>query len=77
MNTLNTLLNSGFSFRIRILPRMLRDVTSIDISTTILGEKVSMPLGIAPTALQRMAHPDGECATAKGINHINFILIYH
>ncbi|XP_043475213.1 hydroxyacid oxidase 1-like [Leptopilina heterotoma] len=51
--------------RIRILPRMLRDVRKVDLSTTILGEKVSMPLGISPTALQRMAHPDGECANAK------------
>ncbi|XP_051159080.1 2-Hydroxyacid oxidase 1-like [Leptopilina boulardi] len=51
--------------KIRILPRMLRDVTNVDITTTILGEKVSMPLGIAPTAMQRMAHPDGECANAK------------
>lgn len=51
--------------KIRILPRMLRDVTNVDITTTVLGEKVSMPLGIAPTALQRMAHPDGECANAK------------
>ena len=53
-------------FRIRILPRMLKDVTKVDLSTTVLGEKISMPLGIAPTALQRMAHPDGECANARG-----------
>ena len=47
---------------------MLRNVTNVDLKTTILGEKVSFPLGIAPTALQKMAHPDGEIATAKGIN---------
>ena len=47
---------------------MLRDVSKIDISVTILGEKVSMPLGIAPTSLQKMAHPDGECANARGVN---------
>ncbi|XP_033228770.1 hydroxyacid oxidase 1-like isoform X2 [Belonocnema kinseyi] len=58
-------LNKEAFNKIRILPRMLRDVTKVDLSTTVLGEKVSMPLGIAPTALQRMAHPDGECANAK------------
>jgi (S)-2-hydroxy-acid oxidase len=31
----------------------------------VLGEKVSSPLCIAPTAAQRMAHNDGECATSK------------
>ncbi|XP_033227821.1 hydroxyacid oxidase 1-like isoform X3 [Belonocnema kinseyi] len=51
--------------KLRILPRMLRDVTKVDITTTILGEKISMPLGIAPTSLHKMAHPDGEVATAK------------
>jgi len=47
---------------------VLRDVSKRDISTTVLGEKVSMPLGVSPTAMQRMAHPDGECANARGKN---------
>jgi 4-hydroxymandelate oxidase len=51
--------------RIRLAPRMLVDVSNRDLSTTVLGEKVSMPLLIAPTAFQRMAHPDGEIATTK------------
>jgi (S)-2-hydroxy-acid oxidase len=34
--------------------------------TILANMQVSMPIGIAPTALQRMAHPDGECASAKG-----------
>ena len=41
------------------------DVSRRNMKTTILGNEVSMPIGIAPTAMQRMAHPDGECATAK------------
>lgn len=45
---------------------MLIDVTKVDCSTTILGHKIAFPIGIAPTAMQRMAHPDGEIATAKG-----------
>lgn len=49
-----------------IRPRFLRDVSKRSLATTILGHKVSVPYGIAPTAMQRMAHPDGENANAKG-----------
>ena len=41
------------------------DVSQRCMKTNVLGNEVSMPIGIAPTAMQRMAHPDGECATAK------------
>jgi 4-hydroxymandelate oxidase len=51
--------------RIKLLPRMLIDVSARDMSTTVLGEPVSMPILIAPTALQCLAHPDGEIATSK------------
>jgi (S)-2-hydroxy-acid oxidase len=44
----------------------MRDVSCRDQSTTVLGTKVMMPVGIAPTAMQRMAHPDGECGNARG-----------
>jgi isopentenyl diphosphate isomerase/L-lactate dehydrogenase-like FMN-dependent dehydrogenase len=46
-------------------PRVLVDVSEVTTATTVLGQDVSMPLLIAPTALQRMAHPDGETATAR------------
>lgn len=59
-----------YIYRIRILPRVLRDVSKRDISTTVLGEKVSMPLGVAPTGMHKGAHPEGECATAKGYKQI-------
>jgi (S)-2-hydroxy-acid oxidase len=51
--------------RLRLVPRVLVDISAQDISTTILGVPSSFPLVIAPTAMQRMAHPDGECATAR------------
>src|SRR3954463_879901 len=51
--------------RWRLRPRMLVDVSAAAIETTVLGEPVSMPLLVAPTAFQRMAHPDGEIATAR------------
>jgi len=51
--------------RLRLMPKILVDVSNVNMSTTILGEKVNMPICIAPTAMQRMAHDDGELATAR------------
>jgi 4-hydroxymandelate oxidase len=51
--------------RIKVLPRMLIDVSARDMSTTVLGEPVSMPILIAPMAVQCLAHPDGEIATTR------------
>jgi isopentenyl diphosphate isomerase/L-lactate dehydrogenase-like FMN-dependent dehydrogenase len=47
-------------------PRMLVDVSSTTAATSVLGTDVSMPLLVAPTAFQRMAHREGEVATARG-----------
>ena len=44
----------------RFRPRILIDVSKIDMSTTVLGFKISMPIMIAPTAMQKMAHPEGK-----------------
>ena len=51
--------------RLRILPRVLRGVTSPDLGTTMLGTPVRAPIAVAPTGVQGMAHPEGECATAR------------
>ncbi len=51
--------------RFRFLPSVLRDVTEVDCSTELLGATVSSPVGIAPTTLQRAAHPEGEVAMAR------------
>jgi 4-hydroxymandelate oxidase len=51
--------------RYRLRPRVLVDVEELDLRTTLLGREVAMPLGIAPAALHGLAHPDGECATAR------------
>jgi isopentenyl diphosphate isomerase/L-lactate dehydrogenase-like FMN-dependent dehydrogenase len=47
-------------------PRMLVDVGEVTTATTLLGTDVSMPIAVAPTGFQRMAHPEGEPATARG-----------
>ncbi|EXJ94426.1 hypothetical protein A1O1_02821 [Capronia coronata CBS 617.96] len=53
--------------RYRIRPRVLRDISQIDTTTTIFGPEttVSVPFGVAPTAMQCLAHEDGEIATAR------------
>ena len=48
-----------------IRPRVLVDVSAPDLSTTVLGEPVSFPVLLAPTAMQALAHPDGEAASAR------------
>jgi 4-hydroxymandelate oxidase len=50
--------------RLKLRPRMMVDVSSRNLNTTILGQSVSMPLLIAPMAFQCLAHPSGEIATA-------------
>ena len=46
-------------------PRVLRDVSSLDLSTTILGIKVNVPVLIAPCGGHKRAHPEGELATYR------------
>ncbi len=51
--------------RIRFRPRVLVDVSTTSARTTLLGTPISLPVVIAPMALQRMAHPDGETGMAR------------
>lgn len=51
--------------RRRIVPRVMRDFSSVDTGIELFGRRWPSPIWIAPTALQRMAHPDGEVATAR------------
>ncbi|XP_011035451.1 PREDICTED: peroxisomal (S)-2-hydroxy-acid oxidase-like isoform X1 [Populus euphratica] len=60
--------------RILFRPRVLIDVSKIDMSTTVLGFKISMPIMIAPSAMQKMAHPEGENATARAASAANTIM---
>jgi 4-hydroxymandelate oxidase len=46
-------------------PRYLVDVSDIELATTLLGQPMSMPVLLAPTAFHRLAHPEGELATAR------------
>ena len=48
-----------------LVPNVLAGVENIDMSTTVMGQKINMPLYLAPTALQRLFHHDGEKAVGK------------
>jgi L-lactate dehydrogenase (cytochrome) len=51
--------------RCDLVPNVLAGVESIDMSVSIMGQKLDMPLFCSPTALQRLFHHDGERAVAK------------
>lgn len=53
-------LNTASYQRIFFKPKVMVDVTEVDISTTMLGTKVSFPVYITATALGKLGHPDGE-----------------
>jgi isopentenyl diphosphate isomerase/L-lactate dehydrogenase-like FMN-dependent dehydrogenase len=61
--------------RIRLRPRMLVNVSDVRCSTTLLGTPVSMPIGVAPTAAHGLAHPEGECATARGAGTAGTLMV--
>jgi len=48
-----------------LVPNVLTGVKDIDMSTKVMGQKLSMPLYFAPTALQRLFHHEGEIAVGK------------
>ncbi len=52
---------------IELRPRILRDVGAVDLSVDVLGTRLAGPVIVAPTAAHRLAHPDGELATARAV----------
>ena len=55
--------------------RVLVDVSKIDTSTGVLGQRVSLPVLVAPSGLHTLVHPEGEVATATGCSEAGTILI--
>ena len=43
-----------------LIPNVLSGVENIDMSTTVMGQKIDMPIYLSPTALQRLFHHDGK-----------------
>jgi 4-hydroxymandelate oxidase len=61
--------------RIKLRPRVLRDISRRDLNTRVLGETISMPIMIAPTAFHCMADEEGEVATVKAAGKADTIMI--
>ena len=55
--------------------RVLVDVANRDLSTTVLGERIALPIAIAPTAFHKLAHPDGELATVRAAGDAGTLMI--
>ncbi|MDX3097057.1 lactate 2-monooxygenase [Streptomyces sp. ME01-24h] len=51
--------------RVRIVPRMLRDVSARDLSVEVLGRTLSVPLALGPVGVLSIVHPDAERAAAR------------
>jgi len=61
--------------RIRLRPRVLVDVSACDLRTTVLGTGVSMPVLVAPMAFHGLAHPEGECETARAAGESGTLMV--
>ncbi|WP_410622037.1 alpha-hydroxy acid oxidase [Amycolatopsis sp. cmx-8-4] len=71
-----TLAENETAFRkLKLLPRVLRGSDKRDLSIELLGSQASIPILIAPTAFHRLAHADGELATARAAALAGTIMI--
>src|SRR5438128_12385680 len=57
-----------------LVPRVLRGQSTCELNITLFNSRASMPVLLAPTAFHRLAHPDGECATARAAATANTIM---
>lgn len=56
--------NTAAFERCDLVPSVLRGVEEVDLSVTVMGQKLALPVYLSPTALQRLFHHQGERATA-------------
>ena len=56
-----------------LIPNVLRGVEDVDLSTTVLGEKIDFPLFPSATAMHRLYHHEGERASAKAVEKMGTI----
>lgn len=61
--------------RIFLRPHVLADVNTIEMSTTVQGIPIQMPIMVAPMAFHCLAHPDGECATAQAVKNMGTLMV--
>jgi 4-hydroxymandelate oxidase len=61
--------------RLRLRGRVLADMSRATTRVTLLGEALDYPILLAPVALQRLAHPDGECETARAASAMRALMV--
>ena len=54
-----------------LVPNILASVGKPDLSTTLFGKKIDMPIFLSPAAMQRLYHPDGDRASARAAEKFN------
>ena len=70
-----TLLRNREAFRdITFRPRFMRKVDEIDLSSTVLGQRLEFPILVAPTGSHSLVHPEGELATARGAGRAGAVM---
>lgn len=67
--------NTAAYSEIELLPRVLRAVGDPDTTTTLLGTRTRLPIVVSPTAFHRLAHVDGEVATARAAASAGVVMI--
>lgn len=60
---------------IRLRPRVMVDPRKIDMSTTLFGQKLNVPILLGPTGGHRSTHPEGELATVRGAGQAGVIMV--
>ena len=61
--------------RLALRYRVLAGVGERDLSTLVMGERLAMPILVAPTAFHQLAHPDGELATVRAAGDAGTVMI--
>jgi 4-hydroxymandelate oxidase len=62
--------------RIRLLPRVLVDVSRIDTRVKLLGLDLPHPILLAPVAYQKLVHPEGEVAAVRGAGAAQAVFVF-
>ena len=60
---------------LRLLPKVLVDVSDRSTKTSVLGHEIDLPVILAPSAMHRISHPDGERATARAAHAAGTIMV--
>jgi 4-hydroxymandelate oxidase len=75
MDEFTTKRNRSAFEALTLRPRFLRDVGERKLATTVLGTEISLPVMVSPAGGHKLAHPDGELATARGAGMSNTLMM--